>query len=387
MAQSAFTYPMITTRQAEVDATILQFALTLEHLENAFYKTAFSTLTQQNFQDAGFGPDYFNNMQLIAQDEATHVRFLSSALTAMGTQPVQPCTYNFAMTDVPSFIALSNILEGVGMSAYLGGAPLITSKDILTAAGSILVSEALHTSLQRSAIKAVAGANSFGTPLDPNAVLTLAASFIKECPASNAALPFKAFPSLIVKDPACSCEGPDCSMAFFQKRQLNSTTSALPPQCLNVLSKVVRNPDECSSSKANAIGDGATLCRPPAPGSMVAFTAADAIPSGAFMTFISGLMIMSVPAQSSGNMAMAVIPTGVSGQTYVTITSTDAQGKFDAAIVLFGPAILEGKSSVVCAPASQLTDSVLPGLPGAANTTTVANTTMVANGALVAITT
>lgn len=59
----------------------------------------------------------------------------------------------------PSFITLSSVLEGVGTSAYLGGAPLITSKAYLTVAGSILAVEALHTSYQRAAIGEVPMAN------------------------------------------------------------------------------------------------------------------------------------------------------------------------------------------------------------------------------------
>ena len=63
----------------------------------------------------------------------------------------------------PSFITLSSVLEGVGTSAYLGAAPLITSKQCLTVAGAILVAEALHTSYQRAATAVVPFANPYGT--------------------------------------------------------------------------------------------------------------------------------------------------------------------------------------------------------------------------------
>ena len=80
-----------------------------------------------------------------------------------GVTPVEACKYTFPYTDVKSFITLSSVLEGVGTSAYLGGAPLITSKDYLAVAGSILVTEAIHTSLQRVAIGEIAAANPYGT--------------------------------------------------------------------------------------------------------------------------------------------------------------------------------------------------------------------------------
>ena len=107
----------IAERQATVtDADILQYALTLEHLENTFYKMGISTMPESMFLDAGFTSAYYTNLKYIAHDEEQHVMLLTSALAAAGASPVAACTYNFPYTDPKSFVALASILEGYGQA-------------------------------------------------------------------------------------------------------------------------------------------------------------------------------------------------------------------------------------------------------------------------------
>lgn len=116
--------------------------------------------------------------------------------TAAGVTPVKECTYDFGFNSVETFVATAAILEGVGVSAYLGAAASIANKMYLTAAGSILTVEARHTAYIRSGLKESPFPQPFDAPLDFDEVFTLATPFIKSCPKDNPMLPFKAFPSL-----------------------------------------------------------------------------------------------------------------------------------------------------------------------------------------------
>lgn len=53
----------------------------------------------------------------VSADEATHVSFLTAAITKSGTTPVKECTYSFGITNVKSFLTIASVLEGVGVSA------------------------------------------------------------------------------------------------------------------------------------------------------------------------------------------------------------------------------------------------------------------------------
>ncbi|KAJ7491887.1 ferritin-like domain-containing protein [Mycena latifolia] len=197
LALGAVAVPHVKRADAIDDATVLNFALTLEHLENAFYSGALARFSEHDFEKAGLSKWARGRFAQVAEHEAAHVKFLSAAL---GDKATQPCNYTFPYTDPKSFAGLSQVIEGVGVSAYTGAAQYITDKTYLTAAASVLATEARHASWVASAVNKYAGwSGALDVPLGLNQVYSIAAAFIAGCPATNPALPVKAFPSLTVK--------------------------------------------------------------------------------------------------------------------------------------------------------------------------------------------
>lgn len=125
------------------DVDILQFALTLEHLEAEMYRQMLATniLTGKEMQ-------YF---QSFGDHEAAHVKALSDALSAAGATPVQAnASYMFpAFNNRGDILNFARIAEETGVGAYQGAAPAIQNKDYLAAAGSILQVEARHAAIIR----------------------------------------------------------------------------------------------------------------------------------------------------------------------------------------------------------------------------------------------
>jgi len=194
-ASSVFGAPT-TTQVTDVD--VFQFALTLEHLENAFYSGALAKYSEQDFENAGFPSWVRGRFAQIAGHEAAHVKLLTSVL---GENATQPCEYDFMYDSPRSFAAIAMVLETVGGSAYLGAAQYISNKDYLTTAASILAVESRHSSWISSS---VLNQQPWNGPLDnalvPSGAFSLAAQFIKKCPSSNPALPVKSFPALTLSN-------------------------------------------------------------------------------------------------------------------------------------------------------------------------------------------
>jgi hypothetical protein len=156
------------------DVDILNFALTLEFLEAAFYTQALKNV----------GGLSGMNKELATQlrdDENEHVDALTATIKDLGGKPVPAPGVDFgkAFASEDSFLETAQTFEDLGVGAYNGAGPMIESPDVLAAAGSIVQIEGRHAGV----IRFVRGEPIEETPFDKGLtmddVLAAAKPFIK----------------------------------------------------------------------------------------------------------------------------------------------------------------------------------------------------------------
>lgn len=207
---SIYAIPMQPNQTAVTsDLSILNYALTLEHLEATFYNQGMANFTCKHFTDAGFDKSVYAYFQQIQSHENTHVATLTSVIQSLNGTAVPVCQYDFKVTDVKHFVATAKALETTGVSAYIGASSQIIDKDLLTAAATILSVEARHAAYLRQISQQSPFPNPFDISLDQSEIVSIASQFIVQCPYT---LP-RAFPALTV-DPASGKAGDRIAVRF-----------------------------------------------------------------------------------------------------------------------------------------------------------------------------
>ena len=150
------------------DVGILNYALTLEYLEAAFYNGASAANLSLDAQTAAF-------LKIVTKDENAHVAYLKKAL---GSKAAKQPKFDFkgTNTDAAMFKKTAQVLENTGVHAYSGQALNIKSAKVVKAALSILTIEARHASviglINDPSGNSIAPDGPFDTPFTAAKVLT-----------------------------------------------------------------------------------------------------------------------------------------------------------------------------------------------------------------------
>jgi Ferritin-like domain len=155
------------------DIDILNFALTLEYLEAAFY--------EQGLKTANLGTEQKKVAQEIGSNEKDHVESLMGAIADLGGMPVKAPAVDFgsAVKSQSGFLKLAQTFEDTGVSAYNGAGPMLQSKDLLAVAGAIAQVEARHAARIRLFNGELPAPDPFDPPLKMDEVLKAVQPYVR----------------------------------------------------------------------------------------------------------------------------------------------------------------------------------------------------------------
>ncbi|WP_417309743.1 ferritin-like domain-containing protein [Devosia sp.] len=156
---------------------VLNFALTLEHIEDYFYRSGLGA-------DGLIPHEYVDIFRHIGLHEAEHVALLESVLGADAVKrPAIDATaggkYDDVLTNFDTYLTLSQTFEDLGVAAYKGQAGnLMANDDILQTALQIHSVEARHAAIVRKIGGKKSWDGAFDEPMSKDEVLAAAQPFL-----------------------------------------------------------------------------------------------------------------------------------------------------------------------------------------------------------------
>jgi hypothetical protein len=153
------------------DVGILNYALTLEYLETAFYA---DVVKSGLFKGADL-----ETIRKFGQEEAEHVKALTAAVKGMGGKPAPEPKAEFPLENAKSVLELAGTVENLGAAAYLGQAAKIKSPEVLASALAIHSVEGRHAATLNTLLgESITPDGAFAKPADVKTVLAAVEPFI-----------------------------------------------------------------------------------------------------------------------------------------------------------------------------------------------------------------
>jgi rubrerythrin len=153
------------------DLGILNYALTLEYLETAFY--------QDVVKSGLFKGSDLATIKKFGDEEAQHVAALTAAIKQSGGKPATAPKTKFPLESADSVLMLAGTVENLGAAAYLGQAGNIQSPQVLASALAIHSVEGRHAAALNTLLgQEITPDGAFAKPAAPTTVLNSVQPFI-----------------------------------------------------------------------------------------------------------------------------------------------------------------------------------------------------------------
>lgn len=160
-----------TAQFGKGDIGILNYALTLEYLETAFYA---DVIKSGLFKGADL-----ETIRKFGSEEAEHVQALTAAVKQLGGKPAPEPKTEFPLKSAKSVLELAGTVENLGAAAYLGQAANIESPEVLASALAIHSVEGRHAAVLNTLLgESITPDGAFAKPADVQTVLKSVEPFI-----------------------------------------------------------------------------------------------------------------------------------------------------------------------------------------------------------------
>jgi rubrerythrin len=170
-ATAGGTEAVIEEKFGKGDVGILNYALTLEYLETAFYADV--------AKSGLFKGSDLATIRKFGGEEAEHVAALTGLVKSSGGKPAPKPKTEFPLKSAKSVLELAATVENLGAAAYLGQAPNIKSASALAAALSIHSVEGRHSAALNTLLgEAITPDGAFAVPAKAAEVLKSVEPFI-----------------------------------------------------------------------------------------------------------------------------------------------------------------------------------------------------------------
>jgi len=162
-----------TAQFGKGDVGILNYALTLEYLETAFYA---DVVKSGLFKGADL-----ETIRKFGAEEAEHVEALTAAVKQLGGKPAPEPKAEFPLKSAKSVLELAATVENLGAAAYLGQAANIESPEVLASALAIHSVEGRHAATLNTLLgESITPDGAFAKPADVKTVLKSVEPFLVE---------------------------------------------------------------------------------------------------------------------------------------------------------------------------------------------------------------